>query len=639
MSWHAAAVLGFMALSVLYLTLATFVWQHRDVVGSRPLIAMLVAVKLWSLFYALELSSRTEQATSLWAGLKFIGIVTLPPALWSFVRQWTGHPPLRRRTLALLCVEPVTVLTLLALPQTHDLIHVYEGQTLFGAPYPSSGGPVFWFHAVYTYVVMFSAVIALTVAMFRVARPYRRQAMVLVAASVLPMVANFLWNAELGDRPTVDPTPALFAITGVVLVWGFFRLQLLDVVPVARGVVVEQMADAVMVLDAYGRIADANPACSRLLGTPRAALVGRRAVDYLPGLAPALADAEREPDLQVELSVDAALLDARLPQLPEPVPTPRRARTRRQERGTTTTTPPTGTAAVGAAPETRELSASLSTVTDTLGREVACTVVLRDVTERKRIERRLRVLLAEQTRLSGVLRQSLMPASLPEVAGLRLAARYRPAPGGEVSGDFYDVHPTDDGRWAFVLGDVSGKGPHAAVVTSTARHTVRTLSAQGWGPRDVLEQLNRALVSAEDPERFCTAVYGQVDPPTVTGNVRVHLALGGHPPPLVRRPDGSVTSVGRPGTVLGMQTRVRLDEVTLDLAVGDLLLAYTDGVTETRSGDALFGEDRLACALAEAAGDGTATLADAAVESVLGSLARFGPARDDVALLALVVSG
>ena len=149
-----------------------------------------------------------------------------------------------------------------------------------------------------------------------------------------------------------------------------------------------------------------------------------------------------------------------------------------------------------------------------------------------------------------------------------------------------------------MLGDVSGKGVHAAIVTSMARYTVRTLSAQGWRPRQVLEQLNDALLAADDPERFCTVVYGHVErhlpPPDGPGGVRLTLALGGHPPPLLRRRDRSVQPVGTPGTALGLVPGVEIHEVHLDLAPGDVLLAYTDGVTEARRGEEQFGEERLA---------------------------------------------
>jgi len=337
-------------------------------------------------------------------------------------------------------------------------------------------------------------------------------------------------------------------------------------------------------------------------------------------------------------------------------------------------------------------------VTDPVGRRIARLVVLRDVTERNRTEKRLRELLNEQTRLSETLRLSLRPASLPQLPGLRFAARSVPSARGEgVGGDFYDVHPAGAGVSAFVIGDVSGKGVHAAVVTSMARYTVRTLSAQGWTPREVLGQLNQALQTPDDLERFCTVVYGQVrEVPAAAGadpdagvdsgatgatgadpqarRVRVTLSLGGHPPPLLRRHcDGSVHAVGRPGTALGMLADVDVYEVEVDLEAGDVLLAYTDGVTEARFGGEQFGEQRLAEVLAavprvvgpdwpapgwraahpeherdpwadtrsgpEAAGPHPATrLADAVADSVLAAVESFAAERDDVAVLVLAAT-
>jgi serine phosphatase RsbU (regulator of sigma subunit) len=363
----------------------------------------------------------------------------------------------------------------------------------------------------------------------------------------------------------------------------------------------------------------------------------------------------------------------------------------------------------------RDVAVSLTAVTDPMGRQIARLVVLRDVTERKRTERQLRDLLDEQTRLSETLRQSLRPASLPQVPGLRLAARSVPsARGGGVGGDFYDVHPAGDGVSAFVLGDVSGKGVHAAVVTSMARYTVRTLSAQGWAPHEVLEQLNRALQTPDDLERFCTVVYGHIRPVSAgepllsagepllsagespasggklmddvessrpgadpgspasapgsgsraehawpartapapeatTSGVRLVLTLGGHPPPLLLRRDRTVQQIGVPGTVLGLLPEVDVHEVTVDLASGDVLLAYTDGVTEARDGDEQFGEERLAGVLAAMDHDfaaqaqdsdehPAAQLADAVADAVLRAVRAFSSERDDVALLVLAVT-
>jgi PAS domain-containing protein len=375
-----------------------------------------------------------------------------------------------------------------------------------------------------------------------------------------------LYNAGLLGPKVIDPTPFLFGVTAVVLVWGFFRLRLLDLTPVARGIVIEQMADGVLVLDVYGRVADVNKAGAAMVGYSRRSMVGRYAIEVVPGLAAVLERGDIEPragTVEDEVLVYPATQPegltrtiGEIPKMAASRQLPGSAKASGHARGPRGTwnalLEVTGSATVvddRAAPQIvvgppRDISVSLTWVTDQVGRQIARLVVLRDVTERNRTERQLRDLLDEQTKLSDTLRQSLLPTSLPQLPGLRLAARSVPsARGGGVGGDFYDVHQVSDEVSAFVVGDVAGKGVRAAVVTSMARYTVRTLSAQGWPPHAVLQQLNRALQSPDDPERFCTVVYGQVHPnppmaPTeASGGVRLVLSLGGHPPPLLRRRD------------------------------------------------------------------------------------------------------
>jgi PAS domain S-box-containing protein len=374
-----------------------------------------------------------------------------------------------------------------------------------------------------------------------------------------------------------------------VLVWGFLRLRLLDLLPVVRGAVVSRMADAVLVVDAYGRLVYANPSGERLLVAPRRQLVGRSLADLLPDVAEVVGDHRLGATTRAEINT---LVDGR----------------------------------------SADLAVVVTSVSDPAGRQTASVVVLSDVSDRLRIERRLRDLLDEQTRLAETLQASLRPAKLPEVPGAVLAARSVPAGrDGQLSGDFFDVHPASGGRWAFVLGDVAGKGVHAAVVTALARYTVRTLSAQGWTPREVLAQLNQALLARGDIERFATVVYGQVEA-MEAGRLRVTVTLGGHPQPLIRRAGGAVEAFGRPGTALGLLADVDVHDQGTVLETGDLMLAYTDGVTEARRSREQFGEARLQ-ALLGGVSDGAHP--DTVADAVLAALSQFSTDRDDIALLVL----
>lgn len=129
----------------------------------------------------------------------------------------------------------------------------------------------------------------------------------------------------------------------------------------------------------------------------------------------------------------------------------------------------------------------------------------------------------------AVLQSSLLPAQLPQVPGMEAASHYHTASPDRLGGDFYDLFPLDDRRWAFFLGDVCGKGPQAAAVTSLTRYTLRAAALHNPDPVAALTTLNTVLherYATGDP-RYCTAVFGVLEPEGDT--VTVELASGGHP--------------------------------------------------------------------------------------------------------------
>ncbi len=231
--------------------------------------------------------------------------------------------------------------------------------------------------------------------------------------------------------------------------------------------------------------------------------------------------------------------------------------------------------------------------------------------------------------LAATLQLTLIPPSLPRIEGLALSAAYRPAgDGSEVGGDFYDVFQVSDQEWVLVIGDVLGKGVAAATVTTFVRHTVRDLAMQVRDPAELLSRLDRAL--AENPtERFCTLVIARLS--REGGEWTLVGSAGGHPLPLVRRADGTVAELGAPGSLVGVLTDPTFTAFTHVLS-DDVLVFYTDGVVEARRQQELYGEDRLACLVAETPAD-VGLLTDAIVESVLTY--QDGNAIDDIAVLAV----
>ncbi|MCT9935242.1 SpoIIE family protein phosphatase [Planotetraspora sp. A-T 1434] len=259
-------------------------------------------------------------------------------------------------------------------------------------------------------------------------------------------------------------------------------------------------------------------------------------------------------------------------------------------------------------------------------------------TVRAERERRLQA-EQEQLRLETItatLQRTLLPPALPSVPGMESATLYHVASPDQLGGDFYDVFHLDDGRWAFFLGDVCGKGAPAAALTSLTRYTLRAAAIYDPDPVAVLHNLNTVLLQeydADDPT-YCTVLFGVITP--VEDGFSVTLAGGGHPPALAVRASGAVELVHPAGGLLvGLFTTPSFESVTFHLGPGDGLLLYTDGLTEARlPGGHLFGEDRLAELAATLAG----TNAQRLVSEIQNLLTGFGPGlADDTAILALTV--
>jgi hypothetical protein len=234
--------------------------------------------------------------------------------------------------------------------------------------------------------------------------------------------------------------------------------------------------------------------------------------------------------------------------------------------------------------------------------------------------------------IARTLQRSLRPGALPEVPGLAAAVRFRPAGESiELGGDFYDLFKARDGGYAALIGDVQGKGPDAAAVTALARHTLRAAAEYEHSPSAVLTLLHRALREQRSDDRFITVAYAHMQ--VAVEHIRLELACGGHPLPLIVHPDGSVDAVGRLGTLLGTDIDPLLADVTVELEVGDVLVLYTDGVTEVRRHRTeVFGTNELTELLRTCGGLGPDAVAERVEAAVLA--ASDGRLRDDVAILA-----
>ncbi len=283
--------------------------------------------------------------------------------------------------------------------------------------------------------------------------------------------------------------------------------------------------------------------------------------------------------------------------------------------------------------------------TDDAGTPLVIRTAVFDATERRQYERELmrarRRAEESETRASALartLQATLIPPARPVVPGLDVAAVYRPAGSGdEVGGDFYDVFPLGAGEFGLFIGDVCGKGAGAAAVTSLARYTLRAVSVLESSPAAVLRTVNDVLL-ADPGARLSTVALARLR--STAGRWSLVLACAGHPLPLRAAPGVAAHRVGVPGLVLGVLPDVPVSDSTVDLRPGDVVVLFTDGVTEGRASDGEFyDDDRLFAALDRVMADPAAATAAGVADTVLHDVLAFqdGVPRDDIAVLVLRV--
>jgi PAS domain S-box-containing protein len=264
----------------------------------------------------------------------------------------------------------------------------------------------------------------------------------------------------------------------------------------------------------------------------------------------------------------------------------------------------------------RRLSAPDLELAEQLGRRAAVAVE----------NSRLHTMLAE---VADTLAQSLMPSPLPELPGWEMSALYQPAVVEErieVGGDFYEVFDAGPAPLA-LIGDVTGHGVAAAALTGLMRHGARFTGRFEPQPEAILCHLDEEL-RARPSSAMCTALCARIY------KRRLVLASAGHPPALHLAADGGVTEVPTPGPLLGAFADSEWQAETLAVAPGELVLLYTDGVTETASESGeRYGVERLCRFLSAHAGSRPQPLLDA-LDAAL-DLFRGGEPTDDIAALAL----
>ena len=264
--------------AVLAATLAFYFSRHRPASGATPAAWMMLAVAVISLGYVLQFRS-TELSGQIFAtNIQYVGLVTLPVAWLTFSLRYVGRDRwLMRRNLLLLLIVPAVTLVLAWTNSFHSLM--WQGRHLESSgPFviiAKTYGPWFWIHASYSYVLIILGMLVLVQRLFRLPRLYREQIIALLVCVIVPVGWNVVYVFNLVPMYRIDLTPSAFTISGLAIAWGLFRFRLLDIIPVARDTVIEDVSDGVIILDAQNRFIDINPATQRIIGYSLSEVIGQ----------------------------------------------------------------------------------------------------------------------------------------------------------------------------------------------------------------------------------------------------------------------------------------------------------------------------------------------------------------------------
>jgi diguanylate cyclase (GGDEF)-like protein len=262
-------VLGLFLSAIVAGSVAVIASRRTVTSVGRSLAILMVSVFTWSLAAAFEAAVPAQATKILLSKIEYLGIASTPVFMFLFALKFSqsGSRLKRGRAIALWIIPSLTFF-LAATNEGHRLI--WSGfSPVAGTPYSLllyHHGPFFWVHVGYSYLLLFATTVLLLLAYFRFKDVHRRQALSILLAFPWPWLGNVLYLAGLaGGKSGLDFTPLGFAVAGLFLLGAMFRLQLIDIIPVARERVVESMSESLIILDEGGRVAATNPAARKLI--------------------------------------------------------------------------------------------------------------------------------------------------------------------------------------------------------------------------------------------------------------------------------------------------------------------------------------------------------------------------------------
>jgi PAS domain S-box-containing protein len=248
--------------------LAVYVWRNRRANGATPLAVMMGLLFFWSASYIMDVAATTLETKLVWRNITFIFVAFTPLTWLIFSVEYTGQKWLPAKYLRFALVIPILTLVVIFTPALRPWFWVSVELVREGGLLLTSEENGWWYwrvHALYSYIALLLGFIFIVRALLKWPRQYRFQMFWILLAVSVPWVANIITIFKL--LPIyIDLTPFAFSITGLGLAYAVVRHRMLDIVPIAREVVIEGMDDGVVMLDVINRIVDINPSAAKMLG-------------------------------------------------------------------------------------------------------------------------------------------------------------------------------------------------------------------------------------------------------------------------------------------------------------------------------------------------------------------------------------
>lgn len=259
------------------------------------------------------------------------------------------------------------------------------------------------------------------------------------------------------------------------------------------------------------------------------------------------------------------------------------------------------------------------------GNAISDTLVAEQIVQLNRLSR-----LEDELALASEIQEGMMPRSLPRLEGYEFGAKMIPAK--FVGGDFFDFIPLGSDSLGIAVGDVSGKGVPAALFMAMARSLLRSEAHPGQSPKEVLQAVNRHLLSMNEKDMFVAVLFGILNRTTQ----QFSYARAGHEPPIFF--DGKVSYKRMPktnGQALGLFDAISLDEQTIELSKNGMLLLYTDGIPDaTNAWDKRFGLNRIVRTISRMPQPSAQTICSELIQAVIE---HQGDGRQDDDMTVIVV--